>query len=70
MSITISNQDQKCVSDAYGLSPYLSTIDHRILDLQKRGKTAIEIAYALELSTAEVSYRLVAINRKVKPDES
>jgi DNA-binding NarL/FixJ family response regulator len=69
-SITISNQDLMRASNSYGLSPYLAPVDHRILDLQKRGKTAIEIAHALELSTTEVSNRLEAINRKIKPNES
>lgn len=53
--------------DAYGLSPYLTPVDRRILDLQKQGKTAVEIAHALELSSNEVSNRLEAINRKIKP---
>jgi DNA-binding NarL/FixJ family response regulator len=70
MSITISNHDLVRASDGYSLGPYLSPVDHRILDLQKRGKTEIEIAHALELSTTEVSKRLEAINRKINPTES
>jgi DNA-binding CsgD family transcriptional regulator len=66
MSITISNQHQMRVPDAYGLSPYLTPVDRRIWDLQKRGKTAIEIAHALELSSNEVFNRLEAINRRIK----
>jgi DNA-binding CsgD family transcriptional regulator len=67
MSITISSHDLMRAPDAYGLSPYLTPVDRRILDLQKQGKTAVEIAHALELSSNEVSNRLEAINRKIKP---
>jgi hypothetical protein len=34
MSITISNQDLMRASNSYGLSPYLASVEHRILDLQ------------------------------------
>jgi DNA-binding CsgD family transcriptional regulator len=66
MSITISNQDQMRVSDAYGLSLYLVPMEHRILDLQKSGKTVKDIADSLDLSPTEVYRRLDIISNKIK----
>ena len=65
MSITISSQDRMPVSYSYGPSPYLAPVEHRILNLQKTGKTEMQISNELNLSSTEVFNRLEAIKRKI-----
>ena len=66
MSITISNQDMMGATNFYGIGPYLAPIEHRILDLQKIGKTIKDIADSLDLSPTEVYRRLDIISHKIK----
>jgi DNA-binding NarL/FixJ family response regulator len=66
MSITISSQDQMHTSDAYALSLSLAPIEHRILNLQKSGKTVKDIGDTLGLSPTDVYRRLDIISKKIK----
>ncbi len=66
MGITITNQEPIYAPKIYGMSPHLTPLEHRILDLQKKGRTAGEIADVLDLSFIEVSNRIDAISKKMK----
>jgi DNA-binding NarL/FixJ family response regulator len=66
MGMQINDSEPICTSQIYGMSPYLTPIDRQILELQKKGETAGEIADALDLSLGEVSRRMEAINKKLK----